>query len=64
MLKNPPTNENCQIYRDYQKKRLSQLLLIKQLQSTNILNLSNAPLTQDEIDILKLGLSFTHQNKT
>ena len=27
--------------------------------STKILNLSNVPLTQDETDILKLGLSFT-----
>ena len=41
------------------KKRLSQLPPITQLQSTKILNLSNIPLTQDEIDILKLGLSFT-----
>ena len=41
------------------KKRLSQLRPITQPQSTNILNLSNEPLTQDEIDILKLGLSFT-----
>ena len=30
-----------------------------QPQSTKILNSSNVPLTQDEIDILKLGLSFT-----
>ena len=32
---------------------------ITQPQSTKILNLSNVPLTQEEIDILKLGLSFT-----
>ena len=41
------------------KKRLSQLPPIAQLESTKILNLSNVPLTQDEIDILKLELSFT-----
>ena len=41
------------------KERLSQLPPITQPQSTKILNLSNVPLTQDEIDILKLGLSFT-----
>ena len=29
-----------------------------QLQSTKILNLSHVPITQDETDILKLGLSF------
>ena len=34
-----------------------------QPQSTKILNLSNVPLTQDEIDILKLGLSFTPTSK-
>ena len=32
---------------------------ITQPQSRKILNLSNVPLTQEEIDILKLGLSFT-----
>ena len=41
------------------KQRLSQLPPITQPQSTKILNLSNVPLTQDETDILKLGLSFT-----
>ena len=51
------TNENCQIHHNYDKNRLLQLPLITQMQSTKIL--SNAPLTQDEIDILKLGLSST-----
>ena len=40
---------------------------ITQPQSTKILNLSNVPLTKDEIDILKLGQSFTQiskQNRT
>ena len=55
MLKNPPTNENRQL----PKKRISQLPPITQPQSTKILNLSNILLTQDEINILKLGLSFT-----
>ena len=41
------------------KKRLSQLPSITQPQYTKILNLSNVPLTQNEINILKLGLSFT-----
>ena len=41
------------------KKRLSQLRPITQPQSTKVLDLSNEPLTQGEIDILKLGLSFT-----
>ena len=36
---------------------------ITQPQSTKILNLSNVPLTQEEIDILKLGLSFTSTPK-
>ena len=36
---------------------------ITQPQSTKILNLSNVPLTQEEIDILKLGLSFTPSPK-
>ena len=40
------------------KKRLSQLPPITQPQFTKILSLSNVPLTQDEIDNLKLGLSF------
>ena len=59
MLKNPPTNENCQIHRNYQKKQIWQLPPITQPQSTKILNLSNVLLTQDELNILKLGLSFT-----
>ena len=41
------------------KKQLLQLPPITQPQSKKILNLSNVPLTQEEIDILKLGLSFT-----
>ena len=57
------TNENCQIQRNYQKKRLSQLPPVTQLQSTRILNLSNLPLTENEIDILNLGLSFTQTPK-
>ena len=45
------------------EKQLSQLLPIIQPQSAKILNLSNVPLTQEEIDILKLGLSFTPTSK-
>ena len=56
-------NENRQIYRNYQKNRLSQLPPITPPQSTKILNLSNVPFTQDEIDILKLGLHFTPTRK-
>ena len=41
------------------KKTTIELPSIAQPQSTKILNLSNVPLTQDETDILKLGLSFT-----
>ena len=41
------------------KKQLLQLPPITLPQSKKILNLSNVPLTQEEIDILKLGLSFT-----
>ena len=40
------------------KKRLSLLPPITQPQYKKILNLSNVPLTQDQIDIFKLGLSF------
>ena len=45
------------------KERLSQLPLIMQPQSMKILNFSNVPLTQDEIDILKLRMSFTPSPK-
>ena len=40
------------------KNRLSQIPPVRHCGS-EILNLSNVPFTQDEIDILKLGLSFT-----
>ena len=40
-------------------KKLPLLPLTTKPQSTKILNVSNVQLTQDEIDILKLGLSFT-----
>ena len=41
------------------KKKLSQLPPITQRQSTKIFYLSYVSLTQEGIDILKLGLSFT-----
>ena len=46
-------------------KQVLQLPAIRQPQSTKILNLSNVPLTLNEIGILKLGLSLPqHQNRT
>ena len=58
MLKNPPTNENCEIDRNYQKTTIAATTDHATAIHEDI-NLSNIPLTQDEIDILKLGLSFT-----
>ena len=57
MLKNPQLVKNVKFTE--KKPWLSQLPPIAQRQSSKILNLSNVSVTQDEIDILKLGLSFT-----
>ena len=58
MLKKPQLMKTAK-FTVITKKRLSQLPPTTQPQSTKILNLSNVPLTQDEIEVLKLGLSFT-----
>ena len=58
MLKNPELMKTVK-FTVITNNRLQQLPPTTQLQSTKILNLSNVPLTKDEIDILKLALSFT-----
>ena len=58
MLKNPQLRKTVK-FTVITKKQQSQLPTITQPQSTKILNLLNVPLTQDEIDILNLGLPFT-----
>ena len=58
MLKYPELMETVK-FTVITKKQLSQLSPITQPQSTKILNLSNVPLTQRKIHILKLALSFT-----
>ena len=58
MLKNPQLRKTVK-FTVITKKQQSQLSPITQPQSTKILNLLNVPLTQDEIDILNLGLPFT-----
>ena len=58
MLKYPELMETVK-FTVITKKQLSQLSLITQPQSTKILNLSNVPLAQRKIHILKLALSFT-----
>ena len=50
MLKKPTTNENRQIHRNYQKTTIAT--------TTDTQSQSNVSITQDEIDILKLGLFF------
>ena len=58
MLKNPPTNENRQIHHN-DKKNYRNYDWSHSRNPQRLLNLINVPLNQEEIDILKLGLSLT-----
>ena len=60
MLKELTAEENGKIYPYYQK---SECHNYHRSRNCKILNLSNVPLTQDEIDILNLGLSFPPKPK-
>ena len=55
--------EKLQLMETFKFSVITELSPMTQLQSIKILNLSNVPLTQDEIDILKLGLSDTPRQK-
>ena len=55
--------EKLQLMETFKFSVITELSPMTQLQSMKILNLSNVPLTQDEIGILKLGLSDTPRQK-
>ena len=55
--------EKLQLMETFKFSVITELSPMTQLQSMKTLNLSNVPLTQDEIDILKLELSYTPRQK-